>query len=153
MIVDKNKFVGFIIFIIFLLCGCGGGRNANTPSSHPIENNGVSKIEFLTEIHNFGTLKAGETVSFTFIFKNSGNKNFKINEIQRSCDCITAKYQDLEVIPGGNSEVEVILSTTGEWGNLLKTLEVKTSEGEKKILTVSAYVEDENFNNLLKKEK
>jgi hypothetical protein len=40
----------------------------------------------------------------------------------------------------------VILNTNGEWGNLIKTVEIETSSGEKKSLTIGAYVENRNFN-------
>lgn len=112
-----------------------------------------AKIEFLSEMHNFGTLKAGEIVSYSFIFKNSGNKPVKVKEVVRSCDCITANFQDKEIKPGERSEIEITLSTAGEWGNLLKTVEVSTGESKNKILTIIAYIEDEQINNLLKKEK
>jgi uncharacterized repeat protein (TIGR01451 family) len=107
-------------------------------------------MEFLSEMHNFGTLKAGETVSYTFIFKNSGTLAFKIREVVKSCDCISAKFGDQIIAPGENGEIEVVLNTSGEWGNVLKTMEVQTSTGEKKVLTISTYVENDQFNNLLK---
>ncbi len=145
-------FISLMVFII-LSSGCGNRRKTETTSPSLPEKNEAARIEFLAEMHNFGTLKAGETVSFSFVFKNGGNKPLKIKEVVRSCDCITVKFHDSEIKPGERSEIEMTLSTTGEWGNLLKTLEVSTMEGERKILTIIAYIEDEQINNLLKKEK
>jgi len=149
----------FILFIFSLLLlpayTCKNKNSADQKNRAPssIGKNGAAKIEFQSEMHNFGTLKAGETVSYSFLFKNNGNNSLRIKEVLRSCDCISVKYQDTDVKPGESSEIEVVLNTSGEWGNLLKPMEVRTVDGEKKILTVTAYIEEEQINNLLKKEK
>lgn len=151
---NSDKILSFLLITLLLVNSC---INRTSPDQQKqIPSNGEkdgAKIEFQSEMHNFGTLKAGETVSYSFIFKNNGNKPFRIKEVVRSCDCITVKFNDEEIKPGEGSEIETTLNTVGEWGNLLKTLEVNTSEGKKKILTIIAYIEDEQINNLLKKEK
>jgi hypothetical protein len=146
----------FLLSILFLLAGNCQNRNSSGKKnslSVQTEKNGEAKIDFRSEMHNFGTLKAGEIVSYSFLFRNIGNKPLKISEITRSCDCINIKYKESPVKPGEESEIEVTLNTSGEWGNVLKTLEIRTQGGEKKTLTIMAYIEDEQINNLLKKEK
>lgn len=146
--------LSFLLILLLLVSSCFN-RTSPDPqksTSYSTEKKG-GKIEFLSEMHNFGTLKAGEIVSFSFLFKNSGNDSLKIREVLRSCDCIAVKYKEAVIAPGESSEIEVTLNTFGEWGNLIKTLEVHTAEGKKKMLTIMAYVEDEQINNLLKKEK
>ena len=146
----------FIFLFIFLLAGCANHDTkirTNEGSLSTSEKKGTPKIDFQSEMHNFGTLKAGEIVSFSFIFMNNGVRPLQIEKIETSCGCIIARAEESEIVPGEKAVVEVILNTSGEWGNLLKTVEVETSSGEKKILTVSAYIENEQFNNLLKKVK
>jgi hypothetical protein len=104
------------------------------------------KIEFTKEIHNFGTLKEGEIVSFSFQFKNTGGTAFRLVKAETGCGCITVQYDKEEIQPQAVSTAEVILNTNGEWGNLIKTVEIETSYGEKKSLTIGAFVENKNFN-------
>lgn len=150
----SGNILSFLLIVWLLVSSCTNRTSSDPQKSTPYdaEKKG-GKIEFLSEMHNFGTLKAGEIVSFSFLFKNNGNKSSKITEVLRSCDCIAVKYKDAVIEPGESSEIEVTLNTSGEWGNLIKPVEVHTAEGIKKILTIMAYVEDEQINNLLKKEK
>jgi hypothetical protein len=104
------------------------------------------RIEFTKEIHNFGTLKDGEIVAFSFQFKNTGGSAFRLTKAEPGCGCLTVQYDKEEIQAQSASTVEVILNTNGEWGNLIKTVEIETSSGEKKSLTIGAYVENRNFN-------
>jgi len=151
-----RKTFPFIFIFIFIITGCANRDNKsrnNAGNLSTSEKKEAAKIDFLSEMHNFGTLKAGEIVSFSFIFENNGIKPLRIKKAETSCGCMTAKAEEIEIFPGEKSTVEVILNTSGGWGNLLKTVEVETLSGEKKILTISAYIENEQFNNLLKKVK
>ena len=145
-----------LIFISFLTLSCG---NRNTPVTQnksqitATEKMHSPGIVFTKEMHNFGTLKVGEIVSFSFIFINSGSLPFRIKKADASCGCIRVKYDEKEIGPGDKSTIEVILSTSGEWGNLLKMVEIETSTGEKKELKIGAYVDNEQFNNLLNTQK
>ncbi len=126
----------------------------NQPSDHgkqsvasdPEKKKQSGKIDFTKEIHNFGTLKDGEIVVFSFQFKNNGGTPFRLTKVDPSCGCLTVQYDKEEINSQCVSTVEVILNTHGEWGNLIKTVEIETSYGEKKILTIGAFIENKNFN-------
>jgi len=71
-----------IIFILFglLIVACNSGtKKAETTNNS--DESGVAKFVFSEEIHNFGSLKAGELVSFTFVFKNEGTKTLTITDL------------------------------------------------------------------------
>ena len=108
--------------------------------------NQPGRIEFTKEIHNFGTLKDGEIVAFSFQFKNLGGSAFRLTKVEPACGCLTVQYEKEEIQSQAISTIEVILNTNGEWGNLIKTVEIETSYGEKKSLTIGAFVENSNFN-------
>jgi hypothetical protein len=145
-----------IFILIFPALSCG---NRNTVVKQERAHISVTEkmqskgIVFVGEMHNFGTLKAGEIISFSFIFTNSGSLPFRIKKAEVSCGCLSVKYDEKEIAPGEKSAIEVILNTSGEWGNLLKMVELETSSGEKKELKIGAYVENEKFNNLLNTQK
>jgi len=145
-----------IISLVLLSYSCGNIRSPEkviSKENKSFEKKGPGKIVFDKEIHNFGTLKDGEIVSFSFVFRNVGESSFKIIKAEKSCGCIDFKFNSNDIQPGETSSVELIFDTAGEWGNQIKGMTIETSEGEQKELQISAYIENKQFNNLLKTEK
>ena len=72
---NSDKILSFLLITLLLVNSC---INRTSPDQQKqIPSNGEkdgAKIEFQSEMHNFGTLKAGETVSYSFIFKNNGKQ-------------------------------------------------------------------------------
>jgi len=141
--------------ILFLLVSniafvaCNSRPSAGVRSSVSVDsrkNNGSGKIELTEEMHNFGTLKAGEIVSYSFQFKNNGAAPFRLTKVEPACGCLTVKYDKEDIATQANSVIEVIFHSEGEWGNQIKTVSIETSAGETKTITIGAYVENENFN-------
>jgi len=48
------------------------------------------KIQFATPVYDFGKVKSGEPVKYTFIFTNTGDEMLFITNVQPSCGCTTA---------------------------------------------------------------
>jgi len=140
-----------IICVSLISFSCGNRKvseNAVKKESKSSEKKEPGKIVFDKEIHNFGTLKDGEIVSFSFVFHNMGGAAFKINKVEKSCGCIDFKYNSDSIKPGETSSVELIFNTEGEWGNQIKGVTIITSEGEQKELQIGAYIDNKQFNNL-----
>ena len=76
-----------------LLASCHSGTQKTTPTTKSDEL-GVAKFVFSEEIHNFGSLKAGELVSFTFIFRNEGTKTLNITGVDSGCGCTEVKIEN-----------------------------------------------------------
>ena len=144
-----------IITLLFFFASCGIRNPSQKVSTSQLQNgkNIPGKIVFEKEIHNFGTLKEGEVVAFSFKFGNKGGSPFKIVKAEPSCGCIEVKYPNSEILPGDSSVVSVIFNSSGEWGNQLKGATVETSEGEQKELQVGAYIDNKQFNNFLNNQK
>ncbi len=150
----RNNCLCFIIFLLLFSCGNQSGKINEATQKVPItENLSSPGIVFIRDLHNFGTLKAGEIVSFSFVFINNGKTPVKINKVDSDCGCIKINYDKGEIGHGQKSAIEVIFNTSGEWGNQLKTIRAETSAGEIKELTISAYIENEIFNKLLNPKK
>jgi hypothetical protein len=151
----KNRSDNYHLFLALLVTvlinSCHSSPNSNQSDKPKLqENKGIGKIVFDQEIHNFGTLKDGEVAAFAFVFKNSGGLPFKVVKADKSCGCIDVRYSSIDVAPGEHSSIEIRLNTAGEWGNLIREAIIETSTGEKKTLQVIAYIENKQFNNLLK---
>ncbi len=144
----------FTLCLPFVLLDCNSKtKKGNTQSLKPGEKKSPGKIAFDKEIHNFGTLYAGEIVSYSFIFKNTGGSPFRFVKVEKSCGCIEVKYSKADILPGGTSSIEVVLDSGGEWGNLLLETTLETSYGDKKELHIGAYIENKQFNNNLNTQK
>jgi hypothetical protein len=154
----KNRLCNTLIIICLLLFSVSCA-NRKSPAKgdlkviNPAEKKTPGKIAFDKEIHNFGTLKDGEIVSFSFVFRNIGGSAVNITNADKSCGCIDIKYDANMISPGESSAVEVVFNTAGEWGNQLKGVTLKTSTGEQKELQIGAYIENKQFNNLLNTQK
>ena len=145
-----------IVVFLTIAQSCGNRRsreNKVAEQNNPIEKKEPGKIVFNKEIHNFGTLKDGEIVSFSFVFRNTGGRAFQITKAEKSCGCIEIKYDTQPVSPGDSSFIELVFNTAGEWGNQLKGATIETSEGERKELQIGAYIENKQFNNLINTQK
>ncbi len=154
---DKARFVSSVIILFFLFLISCGNRSVqikdDTQQAFVPENLSSHGIVFSRELHNFGTLKAGEIISFSFVFINKDESPVSLRKIDTSCGCLRVNYDKKEIGHGEKSVVEVIFDTSGEWGNQLKTIQIETSSGEKKELTIMAYIENEMFNNLLNQQQ
>jgi|GEM_PF-401567 len=112
------------------------GTNPNSGGARPQDswNNGTvaadaTTIEFEKTIHDFGTLKSGESVSYTFKFKNTGQKPLLISNAKGSCGCTVPKYPKHPIPPGGKGEIQVTFNSKGKKGKQHKsvTLTANTS--------------------------
>ncbi len=144
----RNIFLLFIV-IVFDLVACNQPNTTSyKPNSDLLNNKKKSqgKIEFTKEMHNFGTLKAGETVSYSFQFRNLGESSFRLTKVEPACGCLSVQYEQDEIAGLEFSYINVVFHSDGEWGNQIKTISIGTSNGETKTLTIGAFVENENFN-------
>ena len=135
----------FLLLVSQYSCNFNTGNSGSQPIK-ATEKKSKGKIVFDKEIHNFGSLKEGEIVSYSFIFRNVGGSPSKFINADKSCGCIELHYSEVEIAPGESSTVEITLNTSGEWGNVIKEAILETSEGEKKELKIGAYIENKQFN-------
>ena len=145
----RNCLIFFLLLSNLAFVGC---NNRPTGIARPSASNdagkkkGLGKIELTKEMHNFGALKEGEIVSYSFQFKNNGTAPFRLSRVEPGCGCLTVKYDTTEIAVQTTSFIEVIFHSEGEWGNQIKTVSIETSYGEAKTITIGAFVENKNFN-------
>lgn len=137
----KLKLVALIFGLMLVSCHSGTKKTEPTTNS---DESGVAKFVFSEEIHNFGSLKAGELVSFTFVFKNEGTKTLTITEIDSGCGCTEVIIPDKTIDPGQEGQIQVIYNSAGEVGRQLKTITLTSNaETPKKQLMIRANVTNE----------
>jgi hypothetical protein len=140
----KLRIAQFTIILFFgLLSSCHSGTQKTVPAVSSDES-GVAKFAVSEEIHNFGSLKAGEVVSFTFTFRNEGTKTLTITEVDSGCGCTKVNIPNKSVEPGKDGQIEVIYDSAGEVGKQLKTICITSNaEPAHKQLFIRANVTNE----------
>ena len=105
----------------------------------------ISEFSFESEMHNFGKLKSGEIVIYSFVFVNTGKYNLYIKNVRTDCGCITANFIKKTVKPGEKGLIEVEFDSSGLFGNQLKTIIVEANVPEPKHLAIFAQVKNEQL--------
>jgi hypothetical protein len=131
-----------IVFVL-VLAACNSGAKKAQPAQTDNET-GVAKFVFSEELHNFGSLTAGEIVAYTFTFRNEGTKSLTIKEVKTSCGCTEVKVPNKSIGPGEEGYLEVIYNSAGETGKQLHTITIfSDAEQPEKQLFIRATVTNE----------
>ena len=92
--------------------------------------NPVTTVDFETKVHDFGVIpEEGGKVTTTFVFKNTGKKNFVITKVQASCGCTTPDWSKEPIAPGKKGYVKATYNPAGRPGNFSKSITVTSNAG------------------------
>ena len=134
-----------LVFCLFglLIISCNPVTKKTEPNKLNNES-GIAKFVFSEEIHNFGSLKDGEIVSFTFLFRNGGTKTLSISDVDSGCGCTEVKIPNKTIEPGEVGQIEVIYNSSGEVGKQLKVITLfSNAENAQKQIFIKADVTNE----------
>ena len=73
-------------------------------------------LTFDSDLHDFGRLSAGENISYSFHFRNTGNADLIISNTSATCGCTVADYPKGRIAPGGEGYVTVTFKSAGKAG-------------------------------------
>jgi len=97
--------------------------------------------EFDTTSHDFGTVKEGEKVTFTYKIKNTGEVPLIIQSANPSCGCTVPTWTKDPIPVGGSGFVTAEFDTNGKSGMNNKTITVVSNAWPKtQTLTFKANV-------------
>ncbi len=71
----------------------------------------VAKIEFKTEVIDYGTIEKGADGVRVFEFTNTGNAPLIISNVKSTCGCTVPKKPKGPIMPGETGEIEVKYDT------------------------------------------
>jgi hypothetical protein len=92
-------------------------------------------IEFNQLDHDFGTIKEGEKVSYTYAVKNTGAAPLIIQNAQPSCGCTVPSWTKEPIPVGGTGFVKAEFDSNGKPGIQNKTITV-TANTWPKVMTI-----------------
>jgi hypothetical protein len=145
-----RKAVFVLLALNLLLLGACGHKNAD-PDVDLIRNpksaqgyNGEEPMPVMTfdsDIHDFGRLSAGESISYSFHFRNSGNADLIISSTSATCGCTVADYPKGRIAPGGEGYITVTFKSAGKSGQQFQEVTVVSNAQPSRVkLKITAQV-------------
>ncbi len=114
-----------------------GNKTTSTPTASPVaETTPVADekpegplpiLEFEKVDHDFGTVKEGQKVSYTYKFKNTGVAPLIIQNAQPSCGCTVPEWSKEPIPVGGSGFVKAEFDTNGKTNIQNKTITVTSN--------------------------
>jgi len=122
----KSKILSFALAATLLLAACGAKKDHDDISVDIIKNPNSAQgydnkakmpvMTFDSELHDFGRLSAGENISYSFHFRNTGNADLVISSTSATCGCTVADYPKGRIAPGADGYVTVTFNSAGKSG-------------------------------------
>lgn len=105
------------------------------------ETQSKAKIEFDSQVKDFGTIEFAGDGSHTFKFTNTGEAPLIISNVKPTCGCTVADGWPKEaILPGESGEIKIKYDTK-RTGQFTKTIKVTTNTAEPEIrLTIKGVV-------------
>ncbi len=82
------------------------------------------RIQFATSLYDFGRVKAGEPVKYTYVFTNTGDRLLIINSVQPQCGCTTAGEWTRQAEPGKTGVIPIQFNTANYNSGVFKQVTV-----------------------------
>jgi len=86
-------------------------------------------MKFEQRVQKFKKVKAGELLSFDFLFFNTGTEPLIISEVKVSCGCTVPEFPKAPVMPGESGTIHVTFNTKGKIGYQDRELMVYSNAG------------------------
>jgi hypothetical protein len=129
----KITLLPILFLTLAFLFSCRSGDNGllstdivNNPNSAKgkADLSSLPLIKFDEEVHDFGKIIEGETVSYSFKFTNTGKSDLLIADVSTSCGCTVPSFPKTPVHPGKKGVVKIAFSSAGKRGFQAKNIVV-----------------------------
>lgn len=117
-----------ILLAVVFIASCGNKEQKNMSIEVPLTTDGkvdtskLPKFTFVQDVYDFGQIKQGEKVSYSFKFKNTGSSALIISSASASCGCTVPSYPEQPIQPGEEASIDVVFDSNGKMGMQTKTV-------------------------------
>ena len=87
-----------------------GTRGCNSTPEEKAADRG-QEIWFEEVLHDYGEIEKDSDGSWSFVFKNLGEKPIVINRVRSTCGCAVPEWPKAPIEPGATGEITVIYNT------------------------------------------
>ena len=122
----ETIFTLFIAACLSISCS-GPTRNNSGQNADSSSDTAKAVITFAEYEHNFGKVKEGKKVRYTFAFENNGSGNLVIQSATTTCGCTVPRYDRKPIAPGKGGKLDVEFDTSGRDGMQTKTITVQSN--------------------------
>ena len=101
-------------------------------------------IKFESDQHDFGTVRQGDFLEFSFEFTNTGTEDLLIKRLNPSWGCIAEMASPSHIKPNAKGNITLKVNTADRKGLIVENVEVISNDPLRTqiILTIQAYVMD-----------
>lgn len=111
----------------------------------------IAKIEFKTDVIDYGTIEKGADGVRVFEFTNTGNAPLIISNVKSTCGCTVPKKPEGPIMPGETGEIQVKYDTN-RVNPIRKTITVLSNSSTPTVaLKIKGLVVDSNKTSVLEK--
>ena len=83
-----------------------------------------TSVQIIDSVYDFGKVKDGERVTYSYRFRNTGNKPLVISSATASCGCTVPEKPEEPVKPGEIGFLKVVFNSEGRVGPTHKEVTV-----------------------------
>lgn len=105
-------------------CNQGNVKQGASVASEKAINGNAPVLKFDKEIYDFGKIKAGDKVSYSYSFVNTGKTPLIITDAVASCGCTIPSKPDKPINPGQKDAIKVIFNSEGKSGLIDKQITI-----------------------------
>ncbi len=145
-----KRLIPILALLLCLACNNGGSsssdfdvdliQNPNTADGYDASV-GIPQMVFDADLHDFGRISEGESISYSFHFTNKGNGDLVISGCHASCGCTVADYPKGRIAPGEEGYVTISFNSRGKVGQQYQEVTVSSNaQPSRHVLKITAQV-------------
>jgi hypothetical protein len=124
-----KRFLCILVVITFVTGGCDV-RNKNKKSIETIavsDSLKATSVMMIDSVYDFGKIAEGESVEFSYRFRNAGDMPLIVTNVSASCGCTVPERPEAPVQPGETGYIKVKFNSDRRPGETHKTVMVKSN--------------------------
>lgn len=130
------KKLSIAILFLLLVASSAFAQDKKDEAAKPI-------ISFERLTHDFGKVYDGRSVSYEFVFVNSGKTPLILSNVQPSCGCTTPEWPREPIMPGQKGKIKAIYTAGTFRGAFNKSINVSSNASQSPIqLIIKGVSED-----------
>ena len=104
---------------------------------YSLDSTKVPKISFDERVYDFGVVEPEDKPQHRFTFKNTGQTDLVISEVESSCGCTAVLLSEERIPPGELGKIEVKFDPRGQRGRQQKTVSIHSNAENESVIQLT----------------